>query len=375
MATLPEIAEWIAGVYQIEETDPVLGGPPNESTGAGLTNIPALHLAKRTAFLKKLLDESGVGASAAPAVSDFNTVSKTGLYQGLSATGAPEPGVPFTLLHIQSSEEQATQIASRITSDRVWSRRLAAGAWSSWREFLHSGNAASILGNTPSQFDDTTALATTAFVQRALGNMRGVVEVTAAKTLTDADVGTVQSFNGTANTTVTLPLASTVPDGATISFVNVGGSSRILTVARQGSEVIYPSGDSQISMEIGYGETLTLAARSGGWAAIGGSAQLPFSAGFGRNSGGVGYQRFPGGGILQWGSQSCNSAAVTLVSLPISFPNGGRALSLLRSSGTVLPSESFVAAGFFENNSTIGIVTPSDSSGGANSFRFWAFGY
>ena len=51
MATLPEIAEWVAGVYQIEEADPVLGGPPNESTGAGWTNIPALHLATRTAYL------------------------------------------------------------------------------------------------------------------------------------------------------------------------------------------------------------------------------------------------------------------------------------------------------------------------------------
>jgi len=375
MATLPEIAEWIAGVYQIEESDPVLGGPPNESTGAGLTNIPALQLAKRTAFLKKVLDDAGVGALVAPVVSDFNTVGKTGLYQGLSATGAPEPGVPFTLWHIQSSEDQATQIASRITSDRVWSRRLTAGAWSSWREFLHSGNAASILGNTPAQFDDTTALATTAFVQRALGNMSGVVGFGSAKTLTAADCGTVQSFNGTAHTTVTLPLASAVSGGATISFVNIAGSSRILTVARQGSEVLYPGLDTQNSMEIGYGETLTLSARAGGWAVTGGSAQLPFSAGFGKNAGGVGYQRFPGGGILQWGSQSCNPAAVTLVSLPVSFPSAGRALAVLRSSGTVTVSETFVAAGFFESNSTIGIVTPSDVTGGANSFRFWAFGY
>ncbi|PJN95698.1 hypothetical protein CNY89_06965, partial [Amaricoccus sp. HAR-UPW-R2A-40] len=56
MATLNETDEWVAGVYQIEETDPVLGGAPNEATKAGLDNIPHLHLAKRTTWLKTRVD-------------------------------------------------------------------------------------------------------------------------------------------------------------------------------------------------------------------------------------------------------------------------------------------------------------------------------
>lgn len=146
MATLPEIAEWVAGIYQIEESDPVLGGPPNETTGAGIINIPKQQLAKRTAFLKQVLDEAGIGAAAAPSVADFSAVNKSGMYQGNNASGAPEPGLVFTLLHIQSSATQATQIASRITGDRVWVRRLSGGVWSSWREILHTGNAAQALG-------------------------------------------------------------------------------------------------------------------------------------------------------------------------------------------------------------------------------------
>lgn len=54
MATLPETAEtaeWVA-VYQLEQSDPVLGGAPNEATGAGMDNIPHLHLVKRTAWLR-----------------------------------------------------------------------------------------------------------------------------------------------------------------------------------------------------------------------------------------------------------------------------------------------------------------------------------
>lgn len=56
MATLPEDNSYPAGVYQIEQTDPVLGGPPNEATGAGLVNIPAQHLAKRTNWLRIRID-------------------------------------------------------------------------------------------------------------------------------------------------------------------------------------------------------------------------------------------------------------------------------------------------------------------------------
>lgn len=53
MANLTDTAaSWEAGVYQIETTDPVVGGAPNPTTGAGMSNIPHLQLAKRTAWLK-----------------------------------------------------------------------------------------------------------------------------------------------------------------------------------------------------------------------------------------------------------------------------------------------------------------------------------
>lgn len=57
MANLNENDVWAEGVYQIEQTDPVLGGPPNEATKAGLSNIPHLQLARRTRWLKTKVDE------------------------------------------------------------------------------------------------------------------------------------------------------------------------------------------------------------------------------------------------------------------------------------------------------------------------------
>lgn len=56
MTNLPEDASWEAGIYQIEQTDPVLGGPPNLAAGAGIANVQAEQLAKRTAWLKQELD-------------------------------------------------------------------------------------------------------------------------------------------------------------------------------------------------------------------------------------------------------------------------------------------------------------------------------
>lgn len=55
MTNLPENPSWPAGIYQIEQTDPVLGGPPNLAAGAGIANVQAEQLAQRTAWLKQEL--------------------------------------------------------------------------------------------------------------------------------------------------------------------------------------------------------------------------------------------------------------------------------------------------------------------------------
>jgi hypothetical protein len=47
MANLAETATWETGIYQIEETDPVQGGPN------GVDNLPHKQLANRTQWLKQ----------------------------------------------------------------------------------------------------------------------------------------------------------------------------------------------------------------------------------------------------------------------------------------------------------------------------------
>ena len=50
MANLNEQNQWEDGIYQIEQTDPVVGGQD------GLTNVPARQLANRTTYLKRQLE-------------------------------------------------------------------------------------------------------------------------------------------------------------------------------------------------------------------------------------------------------------------------------------------------------------------------------
>lgn len=63
MASLPESSTFDAGVYQLELTDPVIGGP------SGVSNTPLKNLANRTKYLKDHVDalESSRAPLASPA--------------------------------------------------------------------------------------------------------------------------------------------------------------------------------------------------------------------------------------------------------------------------------------------------------------------
>lgn len=170
---------------------------------------------------------------------------------------------------------------------------------------------------TPPQFDNDTSLATTQFVQRALGSFSGVETYSSAATLTVADVG--KAILATGTFTLTLPLASACPAGSVIQvFCNSGAT----TVSRQGSDTLQGVG-SAVSQTLRVGDTITL--RSNGvssWLAFGGSTQLGVSAAFGKSLIGNGYQNLPSGLIIQWAAGANTAPAGNqTITLPLTFPN------------------------------------------------------
>ncbi|MDD1016824.1 gp53-like domain-containing protein [Pseudomonas rubra] len=83
MADLPEREEWTPGIYQIETSDPVLGGPD------GVDNRPAKDLANRTRWLKGQFEKLINGVVAAGKATQLATA------RAFKVTGAASGSVAF----------------------------------------------------------------------------------------------------------------------------------------------------------------------------------------------------------------------------------------------------------------------------------------
>lgn len=143
MATLIENTIWPAGIYQIETTDPVVGGAPNEGTGAGMSNIPHQQLARRTSYLKEQIEAAGVNREAAPTFADFNLITKSGMYYLAAPANAPVVGANYTCLHIAGSgTDNGTQIAIRTFGGGTFIRQKNGGTWGGWQELARLSQGA-----------------------------------------------------------------------------------------------------------------------------------------------------------------------------------------------------------------------------------------
>jgi hypothetical protein len=148
MANLTENpAVFESGIYQIETTDPVLGGVPNVATGAGMSNIPHLQLANRTAFLKKVIDDTGLGAAAVPLVTLNSAAARlTGSYRFASGdANTPASGVAGTVEVIAASASAVNQTAMDSASSRMFTRFWNGTVWSAWSEIWRTTGAAESL--------------------------------------------------------------------------------------------------------------------------------------------------------------------------------------------------------------------------------------
>jgi hypothetical protein len=148
MANLTENpAVFESGIYQIETTDPVLGGVPNVATGAGMSNIPHLQLANRTAFLKGVIDGAGLGAAAVPLVTLNSAAARlTGSYRFASSdANTPAAGVAGTVEVIAASASAVNQMAFDSASSRMFTRFWNGTVWSAWSEIWRTTGVAESL--------------------------------------------------------------------------------------------------------------------------------------------------------------------------------------------------------------------------------------
>jgi hypothetical protein len=182
-------------------------------------------------------------------------------------------------------------------------------------------------GVTPPQFDHDNSLATTEFVRRFGKQSSGFVTITGNAFLTAVHAGATIIGGSGFPITATLPLASSVPPGGRLEFINP--STGALTVSRQGTDNLRWTDANATASVLGNGDSLYVESDGAStWYVLGGTAQLPASPLFAR---GTGYQKLPSGLIIQWGILPSNTGGDTIVTLPIAFPNGPVSLSVTAS--------------------------------------------
>ena len=167
---------------------------------------------------------------------------------------------------------------------------------------------------TPAQFDDDTSIATTAFVQRALGNMQAIRTLTSSATIVTADAGSEIPVAG--GVTATLPMLSATPVGSVFHFIASGTGNR--TIQRAGSDTFSISGvGTPTSISLEDGGFVEVIRGTSNWNVK--SSRASFDAGVSLSSNG--YQRLPSGLIIQWGRSGNPTEGPITVTFPIAFPS------------------------------------------------------
>ncbi|KPN92497.1 phage tail protein [Pseudomonas nunensis] len=180
--------------------------------------------------------------------------------------------------------------------------------------------------NTPPQFDNGKALATTEFVQRAQGNFGGQTNIfTLPASLTPAMAGRRIVINVPG--TLTLPPLTASPAGSRFYILNSGPGD--ITVTRQGADTIAALAKSLTSVTIPSGSNAVVACGDVYYVVEEGVASLKYSNEFSALLSANGYQKNPSGLIEQWGIIPAIPAnGSILVNFPIIFPVAAAGFSI-----------------------------------------------
>ncbi|KAF1072696.1 MAG: hypothetical protein GAK45_00131 [Pseudomonas citronellolis] len=214
---------------------------------------------------------------------------------------------------------------------------------------------AQAIGTTGAKCTNTLMPATTAYALANRGMVNGGVSgigISVNTTLVAATaIGAWHEIQGS-GLTVTLPAVATCYTGSTISFK----AAYDFTIAANGSETIsVPSGSAANTKTFFAGETITIVSNATSWSVI--------SDGFGADSfahllASNGYQKLPGGVIIQWGSvtNSATAGSATAVTFPIAFPNAARSVHLNSTVASTTPAyawcDGVTASGFNSRSNT-----------------------
>ncbi|WP_010089508.1 gp53-like domain-containing protein [Burkholderia ubonensis] len=304
MTDLVESSTWTPGIRQFETSDPVEGGPD------GIDNVPLRQLANRTRFLKDAYEALVDAQNPYP---QYATIVQ--MQAAISALVDAAPGALDTLNELAKALGNDPNFATTMTN------ALALKAALDSPIFTGTPKAP-----TPPQFDNSTKLATAAFVQTAMGNLQSfTMNPGTNATLTQAQAGGGWDIYGAC--TITLPSTVGLPLGACYSF-SVGAA---VTFNCVGSDQIYFNDSTPTTTSF-----VPVTGTAFRLVKINANQWLVFSEGRGSASiSANGYQKLPSGLIVQWGLGATSGQTGT-VTFPIAFPNTASVMSILRTSSSAM---------------------------------------
>ncbi|KVT80597.1 hypothetical protein WK59_21415 [Burkholderia ubonensis] len=297
MTDLVESSTWTPGIRQFETSDPVEGGPD------GIDNVPLRQLANRTRFLKDAHD--ALAGAQNPYPQYATTVQ---MQAAISALVDAAPGALDTLNELSKALGNDPNFATTMANALALKAPIDSPVFTGTPK-----------GPTPPQFDSSDRLASTGFVQHALGNMQiGTRIQSAANAIFSASHAGGSYTLEVASTTYALPSLASVKPGATFEFLATVNAA---TVATAGADkMMTGSLVSSSTCVLNNGDTAKFVSDGTYWVLVSGSAALRLSLGdFGNSLSANGYQKLPSGLIIQWGVVGTNGTADTQVIFPVGY--------------------------------------------------------
>jgi len=265
MANLNETDVWEGGIYQLEEDDPVLGGP------TGIDNMAPRQLASRSRFQRLRNITPWDAALSYPAnVAYVSYAGVTWKSVGESTNVAPGSDTAKWVRWGFTEAELSTALGDAVAlheakpdphTQYVWvggdtmTGPLSVPAGAVGTQVPRVQEVVKKAGDTMTgplllpdvgQFDASTKAASTAHIQRALGSFSGSRDIAASGNLSVADIGRYITVSG-ANVSLALPEGGQVVAGA--AFV-VGPALRCV-ITRSGLDgIATPAGTVVTSMAL-----------------------------------------------------------------------------------------------------------------------------
>ncbi|WP_260858724.1 gp53-like domain-containing protein [Paraburkholderia sp. BCC1885] len=173
---------------------------------------------------------------------------------------------------------------------------------------------------TPAQFDNSTKMASTAFVWQNRAGFNGVLGPSSNTTLTTANLGSfVACLNAASPFTITLPVTTSAFASVSTRIVNI--SSQTITIQTQSGGTIQGPFNTVggTSFTIPSNSCVDVLCNNANNFIVSGDGQIGSSFLF---ANGTGFQKFPGGLIIQFSSftASATPGAPVTVTYPIPFP-------------------------------------------------------